>query len=52
MLTESESSKGDKGGKYVLESLRGFDLFPQVSHLLTLDTQLSLRGDDCKIESS
>lgn len=30
LLKHSEEAKGEKEGGYVLESLRGFDLFPQV----------------------
>lgn len=33
-LRDSAEKEEEKGGKYWLESLRGFDLFPQVRHLV------------------
>lgn len=35
MVDEAEKKEGEGGkkGKYVLESVRGFDLFPQTAHV-------------------
>lgn len=31
--TAEEKERGERKGRYVLESLRGFDLFPQTAHV-------------------